>query len=117
MNKQKVLELANYIEASNTFGMEVYFHDCGTPSCLAGHGGRLFNIPDDGTERHLSLEEAVASELGFVCGMGDLFRPYTDNFYFRADPEDGDYITKEHAVATLRHLAETGAVDYEKCAP
>ena len=114
MNKQKVLALADYVEASSTFWMEEYFHACGTPACLAGHGARLFGKLDSRTS---DLEEDVASELDIAERRANkLFRPVTYNFHFSADLNGEGYITKKHAVATLRHLAETGEVDYDVCA-
>ena len=115
MNKEKVLALADYVEASRTFDMSSYTHDCDTPACLAGHGARLFWKLD---LQGLNLEDGVASELDIAGGKANkLFRPVTYNFHFSADLNGEGYITKEHAVATLRHLAKTGEVDYDKCAP
>ena len=112
MNKENVLTLADYVEASKTFCMKDYFHDCGTPACLAGHGGKLFGITD-------RVEDGVSYKLGLDGFEAErLFRPFTENFNFSAVGKGGkNYITKEHAVATLQHLAKTGEIDYDKCAP
>ena len=112
MNKEKVLALADYVEASGTFWMEEYFHDCGAAACLAGHGAELFSLRSQG------LEDGVTSELDIGADRGGkLFRPYTNNFCFHAKPGSKGYITKEHAVAALRYLAKTGEVDYDRCTP
>ena len=37
MNKERILELADLIEESTTFNMNICTDTCGTPACIAGH--------------------------------------------------------------------------------
>ena len=46
----------------------------------------------------------------------DLFCPY-GRFWFLADRNEQNYITKEHAARCLEYLAETGEVDWEASVP
>lgn len=132
MNKENVLGLALAIETAALaekglgFNMETYrgtptpLRDgddpeehpdktgkhCGTCSCIAGWAAVLFS----GADPRLQLEKreiARRAEVGLGLGSEDsaeLFEPSQFTNYRN--------ITAEHAVAVLRHLAETGVVNW-----
>jgi hypothetical protein len=135
MNKQRILELADLIEAGNSklgFNMRDWIsdtstdealdlsgHDCGTTACIGGwaiarwgKSGRCkgtsvpraqkiarYESPFDVAKVLLDLDQDTAS---------DLMAP---DYRLRGHGRLGD-LTQARAVATLRHLAETGEVKW-----
>lgn len=99
MNKARILELTDFIEAlpDHKFDMSVY-EDCGTPCCIGGWAVWKYDRP---LFNHLVasrgiFQEPAASVLGLDEEQaGGLFNGFG---------------SKQQAVATLRHLAETGEV-------
>ena len=67
MNKERMLELADFIEKSETFDQSRIRHECGTPACIAGHAAVLFGISRDRwfykTQVALELKSWQADEL------------------------------------------------------
>ena len=109
MNKERILELADLIEkqphteidADSGFNMLDFNHLCGTPSCIAGWA--VFQ--SNGNLEYVNSEEArIALGLNRLQ-CEDLFFAWSSNLSL----ED---ITPAHAAFTLRHLAETGVVDW-----
>lgn len=136
MNKDNVLAVADAIEKHSIpdlgFNMSVFIqptiiarcvdqsgHSCGTVACVAGtiramRTGQITFISAgemDWTEEvaWLDLAGDVAEELFFAEG-------YLGQLYDEADDTDGviglEDFTAAQAVAVLRHLAETGEVDW-----
>lgn len=113
MNVERILELADIIEkqphtkvsSREGFNMGSFEHDCGTPCCIGGWANALFGNGrqdcSDDASGYLGLESEVGDELYFPC---DTDVPL-------------DAITPAHAAAVLRHLAETGRVDWSVSAP
>ena len=122
MNKERILEIANDIEANGDtrpiFDMSDFFFPsssqwkltdgwCKTSACIAGYVSALkcnkkdFHWADNhkviATE-WLGLDPNEAGDLFYGTG-----RPY---------PMSLEDITAETAVVCLRHLAETGVVDW-----
>lgn len=112
MNAENILKVAKAIEQHSIpdlgFNMGVVCgkarydlpdlsgHNCGTVACVAGWTNKVFNTP------------ASAAAAGDILGLSDdvselLFLPegWTEND-----------IKPDQAVRTLRHLAETGEVDW-----
>ena len=109
MNKENILELAEHIERLDPeeYDQRVLAHDCGTPACIAGHAAYLLSgmslYPSTG------IIEAKAW-LGLSSIEADcLF----DSMPFGAEPGISAP-TPQDAAATLRHLAETGEVDWRR---
>lgn len=111
-NKANILALAERIENlpdPTQFNMRTYMHECGTPSCFAGHAAAM----SMGTKkiRHwsflhridaanfLGLTDSQAERL-FIPGIPGQSKHYT--------------ITNKQGAALLRHLAETGRVSWSK---
>jgi hypothetical protein len=125
MNKKRILEVADAIERHAIkdlgFNMSTYMqtplqrwampdrsgHDCGTVGCIAGWtlaltngvatvkemlGGRIHAKAAEA----LGLDRLTALELFLAPGMGCHY----------------GQVTPEEAVRVLRHLAETGVVDW-----
>lgn len=121
MNKERILEIADLIEAGHegmVFDMSTYGHrhPCGTAACIAGwtvarfgKTGRAKNIDP---RRPLADKYNVKIWAAKVLGLDadtrfSLFMPNTYKDRVRVFD-----ITASHAVRTLRHLAETGEVDW-----
>ena len=120
MRKDRILALADLIEqqphtdedAAEGFTMESITHDCGTPACIAGWAaweasGRqsrdLYDIYAD-------VEGQAREFLGIGYSEADvLFYPPFPVIYATVTPTE--------AAATLRHLAETGRVDWSVAIP
>jgi hypothetical protein len=140
MNKQNILAVADAIEHATLakeiglgFNMSAYAsadsaneynrlnteHTCGTVACIAGWAVTMFE--KDGTPREVALDpralvqlddtaigvvsEHAAAALGLSSSIASqLFAPDITGSY--------DDIEPERAVETLRHMAETGFVDW-----
>lgn len=98
------------ITAESGFNMCNWTHTCGTPACIAGWAN-FVRTDDDGT--FLGDMSAAAMWLGITKSQAEeLFAPDED-----FEEEDGPLflwseITPTHAAAVLRHLADTGRVDW-----
>jgi hypothetical protein len=124
MNKERILALADLVEQQPHslefgFNMGELIHGCGTPSCIAGWaawekaGRPEMIVAKEGyaTENEASdwlglphiVESPDDNDLSF-----DLFYPLGFSF---------EKITPKHAAFTLRHLAETGKVDWRAYGP
>ena len=121
MNKERILEIADLIEAGHermVFDMEVFGdeHPCGTAACIAGWTVARFGENDDAEEidhrRPLGDGDDVFDGALSVLGLSF---PEAQRLFAPNERRDGvsmSEITAEHAVRTLRHLAETGEVDW-----
>ena len=145
MNVERINALADYIEQSETYNQELYYHfpdndshenavalsldlhpdshedkfieylssmlDCGTPACVAGHALFLFREKalDDVAKYKptFSIEPDTAARL---LGITDEEMKWA---LFDPNPLDDEPVTAEQAVRTLRHLTETGKVDWK----
>ena len=108
MNKANILKLADHIERLDPeeFNQRVFAHDCGTPACIAGHALALAGRWGGGVEG--STEDHPVGLAAKWLGIDKDTRA----LLFDSQPRGyaTNYPTKEDAVATLRHLAETGDV-------
>ena len=127
MNVDRILQLADHIEqqpdvhpgARKGFSMLDVRHPCGTASCIWGHAGLLFV---DGFELLLTatpdLHELLELD-GWSFDESENSNPDSllspeikDVAMYTAQKGEPGYITASHAAAVLRHLAETGEVDW-----
>ena len=118
MNKERILEIADLIEAGHegmvfdmtTFGDE---HPCGTAACIAGWA--VVRFGENGGAPNVAWQiEGPDVFSGALSVLGLSFpeaqRLFTPNE--RRDGVDMWEVTASHAVRTLRHLAKTGKVDW-----
>lgn len=121
MNKERLLELAdivekqvhvsNYIGSPSGFNMCTIFHECGTPSCIAGFAIAMRQC----AEQHIDKTDV---ENQYIRSHGyDYAAQYLDishNIYelFEPDYYPWNSITPAHAAHTIRHLANTGEVNW-----
>lgn len=125
MNKERILALADLIEkqphttveAPSGFSMENWSHDCGTPACIAGWAWAMEKAKMEDVDDNAS--DAAQKFLGLGVLTGDsLFEPDlrdTDlalNHHWENHTDLWGHITPTHAAAVLRHLADTGKVDW-----
>lgn len=73
-------------------------HRCGTVACIGGHAAILF--PEGHPNETLGLSLSEGKELFYAWSYREWYDVKLRN------------ITIRHAVAVLRHLAETGEVDW-----
>ena len=124
LNTEAINELADRIEQCEqvefrdrkrgmvgpAFTMSQIQYDCGAPACLMGHNAVLHGR----SCADLVGDLDIAADLGITKEQADeLCSPeyvYADYFVY---PEDRAFITKSHAVAVLRNLADTGEVDWK----
>ena len=116
MNIERIRELADHVEklkhvpyikragGPGQFNMRGYTFSCGTPACIAGHAVALF-----GGDPDLSIGEAAANALGinYEEDFHPLFEPPYPNLF------PWSKITPAQAARCLRHLADTGDVDWD----
>jgi hypothetical protein len=112
MNKERILELADIIEAqphcfqmgaSQGFGMNHFTHQCGSPSCLGGWASATFDPDYPSFETNHQIAESAENVL-------DLFEKQARNLFFPEVYEKYGHITPAEAAGVLRNLAETGEV-------
>ena len=116
MNVEAIDRTIAAIEAApeGQFDMGGYFNECGTPACIAGfvltaHG-------EDGTDGYLGTR--AAELLGLSQWQKDhLFEPSSRIAFWRAERGWSSWISREHALACLRHLRKTGKVSWAKTKP
>lgn len=126
MNRENILKVADAIEQHSIpdlgFNMADFLgtyedrtgHGCGTTACIAGWGHAIIHGTYDAEFTYVDPDE-IAGWLGIshvpAC---NLF--YADNHPLNARDSSGrswfDEITPKTAVSVLRHLAETGEVDW-----
>lgn len=113
MNTDNIRRLADIIEqqphttvsALSGFTMLNWTHDCGTPACIAGWANYLHN--SDGREQ-VRMESAYRARLWLGLGEED-----ADELFGIGEDDPGlESVTPTHAAAVLRHLADTGEVDW-----
>jgi hypothetical protein len=111
MNTENIIALANLIEtlpqagfgSKEGFFMGNWRHDCGTPSCIAGWAVHLAGI--DCSRSQVATKAADWLDLD-IEDEQELFDPGHHLPY--------EAITPQHAAKVLRHLAETGVVDWSR---
>ena len=120
MNKERIMEIADLIETGHermVFDMGVFGdeHPCGTAACIAGWTVARFGENDDTKEidhRRPVLNFDVFDDALSVLGLSF---PEARQLFAPNEERDGvsmTEVTASHAVRTLRHLAETGEVDW-----
>ena len=68
MNTENLITLRNHLQTSTTYDQREWFHDCGTPACVAGHAAALAlganNFYDWSAkeEDHLTLVQRIQIE-------------------------------------------------------
>lgn len=115
-------------EAQN-FDMRYWEFNCGAPACIAGWARHLWGEEVGIYERfrarrprrhyNAPAPRAAAAALGIrdVETAMRLFEPQGYPASFHAEPGMANYVSSGHAAAVLRHLADTGEVDWSVGAP
>jgi hypothetical protein len=140
MNKERILQLADFIENGKAVEADLGFnmtdfwepqahalsedksgHDCGTVACIAGHA--LF-LTGKATVGKPKTVPSVAIEAARWLGLEDMgeMNEVADQLFYGWSPGDqyvrGLYavdmsrVTPADAAKVLRNLAETGKVDW-----
>lgn len=110
MNKDRILELADHIEKSETYDQRTWFHTCGTPACIAGHAAMLFAADKLLQMGHMKCPDIAQNELGLSWIKSQ--RLFDGSPLGFTEDEGFIKVSSAHAVKVLRHLAETGEVDW-----
>lgn len=131
MDKERLNQLADMIEKQphcinhqdkDGFGMNYYFHACGTPSCIAGFAVAMF-APEiaDTDDLPPSKTVRIASDL-LLINRNDAQRLFTLNndmddlngnrHYEFAAKIDWTYITPTVAAQCIRNFVQFGKVDW-----
>lgn len=119
MNKERILELAAVIEAQpydpenkgRGFNMSLYMHSCGTPSCIAGYALALQYGDFSESLRHNVGGNYFFHAYNFLDLDRDIAHKLFEPHEFMPS-EDWPKITPQEAAGVLRHLAETGSIDW-----
>lgn len=103
--------MAAFYDTADEIGPDMSGHRCGTTACIAGWA---VAVRDGGLPPLGSVNEAiidyVASAVSFL-GLGpDKYGDIPRDLMLITDPA----ITPSQAVSVLRHLAETGEVDWNR---
>jgi len=134
MNKDRIERLADFIEKSETeIQMRREFEppfleqdprshpiECYTAACIAGFAcamgqanGELVIQSNDNHYMGIAAGYLGIDPDGEFDNVRDLFMPSLPRYRWSSGPEALGYITKKMAVKTLRHLAQTGDIDWE----
>lgn len=103
MNKKRILALADLIEANEgDFDMSNWTHSCGTPACIGGWAAwealdRPSVLPSIFPHGRASSWLDISDEQGDALFIPDIWL---------------SAVTASQAATVLRHLAETGEVDW-----
>ena len=109
MNTERILELADLIEQlpEEKYDQTTWKHDCGSPACIAGWTVFKFHEYPDELEAMPGDEVTITAK----CLLG-LDWDTAENL-FKANPLGSVFdVTTTEAAACLRHLAETGKVQW-----
>lgn len=130
MNKEAIIELANFMEACHLkFHMSTSYaaykedRECGTAGCIAGHAAVLW--PEIRTFGSATDESKKIRHYADFEMLQERFDLSNDAFTALISPlgdEHGvdymsDQVDKPWAIRVLRHLSETGQVDWRITAP
>ena len=86
-------------------------YDCGSPACLLGHAHDMLRKTTLSIAKYYYT--TFATDLGITRDQAiELYAPNNDFACFLVGSWNCRWITKHHAVAVLRHLANTGEVDW-----
>jgi len=118
VNKKNIDLVIEQIENEDVpFDMSIHQFNCGSPACICGHANALA-FKDKNTKNPTSLNDdgAACDFLGVsVTEVNFLFYPLRFKIhgnYF--DPMDDDIgLQRKLAINTLKHLRDTGTVDWE----
>ena len=136
MNIRNIEKLINLLEKTKTYHQTNYVEWCNSPGCIAGHAVYLkYNLANSTkTMEDLMLEieffEVASDYLGFDRKKPvakELFHPhplnkalnahYKNESMYQAKRFGRDHLnpTPQDAIQVLRHLIETGEVDWGIC--
>lgn len=124
MNKERILALADLIEkqphqpefdATSGFDMSCTHRDCGTPACIAGWAlweaqGRPESLVEP--PGLWGIENNAATYLGL--SVPEVSQPSGYPLFYPPETYKYEGITPAQAASCLRHLAETGEVDWAR---
>lgn len=121
MNVDNMLRLADYLETVPPEEFAMFEWGCGTTACIGGHAERLFERPENLAEV-LGFPDTGPPYLHGI--LSQLFYPDTLNcpelrddvlynhLWGRMESDPGPTITPKQAARVVRHLANTGVVDW-----
>ena len=122
LNTENINQLADHIEQCKevtredhrhsmgpSFTMRNTIYSCGAPACMLGHNQALHK-----RSVRCTPMDTFANDLGITVTQAEELTCPADNNSadYRAPPGYWSYISKARAVAVLRHLADTGKVDW-----
>ena len=112
MNTGNLNMLAEIVRNSDTYEQRWYRHRCGTPACIAGHACAAASmggvLPEEGLLIYSAAVDWLAIDEETAASLFNAF-PLMD----REEKPEG-LATNEEAAEVLRHLAETGNVDWHR---
>ena len=142
MNVERILELADHIEAlpdydlvgrrfvnygtslpheevpvETCFRMRFTTHPCGAPACIAGWADHLWGDEYEGQETTAWDTQKIMARAMLALGLSReqaqrLFMPSYEHADYDASPYHYRYVNPARAAAQLRLLAKTGDVDW-----
>jgi hypothetical protein len=120
MNKERILALADLIEkqehtgldSKSGFNMGDFTHYCGTPACIAGWAiaMKLGDLSCDVDKEIFISGKSYSSLAGEFLGIGEEL--HVELFFSSPGEIPLDEVSPQIAASVLRHLAETGEVDW-----
>ena len=92
------------------FTMRSETYNCGSPACILGHQR---DMAGKGKQSESMEWAGFAADLGITHEQArDLCGPVGKEAHYQAKPGWSTHITARRAVAVLRHLRDTGEVDW-----
>ncbi len=115
LSMSRIVETGSF---ASTFNMHRFVHPCGTAACIGGWAVNQM-LCDVGLKRKvINQHEKVAHTAQLYLGLdlekaNELFAPRNDHASYRETNAEGyKFITAKRAATVLRHLADTGEVDW-----
>ena len=113
MKVDNIRKTIESLKASNTYDQDKYYHNCGTPACIAGHAA----IDSNSSFKYLVTGDVNTDELVDTACEWFGIKPlsYEESELFgRVYLPDDSSPTKEDAVTMLENWIETGKIDWDK---
>lgn len=124
MTQDTKLNIDLLIEAleAETYGFDMSrwvgptgLHPCGTAACIGGTAGMLMSCGKLPSINSIFQWITESLTLARDYHNNELFSPETEIAYWLAtDPNSPLYISRERAIAVLKHLRDTGKIDWDR---
>ena len=105
MNIPLLKQVQEDIKVSLTYNQRIFVHDCGTPACIAGHIVARYYPNSESILRNCT-PQTVSRYAKEAAQLENIQR----DMLFAGWPLNQIPVTKDHAIAAIQSLIDTGEV-------